>query len=55
MRCPINPVAERREGVPEGLQESRCVVPLAMLLLVPRDRALLEQAPEGLNCEGVTS
>ncbi|KAI9130255.1 hypothetical protein ON05_020565 [Acaryochloris sp. CCMEE 5410] len=38
-------LAKRRAGVPEGLQESRCVVPLSALLLVAARSALLEQAP----------
>ncbi|KAI9131973.1 hypothetical protein [Acaryochloris sp. CCMEE 5410] len=47
-------LAKRRAGVPEGLQESRCVVPLSALLLVAARSALLEQAPEGQRCEGGT-
>ncbi|WP_299493051.1 hypothetical protein [Acaryochloris sp. IP29b_bin.137] len=50
----ISYLAKRRAGVPEGLQESRCVVPLSALLLVAARSALLEQAPEGQTGEGVT-
>ncbi|MGF1601793.1 MAG: hypothetical protein ACFCU8_07185, partial [Thermosynechococcaceae cyanobacterium] len=53
MRSHLAPIAERRAGVPKGLQESRCVVPWPVLLVAARS-APLEQAPEGLNCEGVT-
>lgn len=45
-------IAKRRAGVPKGLQESRCVVPLSSLLLVAAQSATLEQAPEGLELRG---
>ncbi|WP_148215837.1 hypothetical protein [Acaryochloris marina] len=54
LRSQTHYLAERRAGVPKGLQESRCVVPLSALLLVAARSALLEQAPEGQTGEGVT-
>ncbi|MGB7414035.1 MAG: hypothetical protein WA902_07485 [Thermosynechococcaceae cyanobacterium] len=52
MRSHLAQIAERRAGVPKGLQESRCVVPWPALLLVAAHQRTAGASPRGADWRG---